>query len=122
LTVTSGKSKVGVRVMVGVGVIVAVWEGVGVSVMVGVKLAVGVGVSVGLGDGVVEGLIVLDGVGVKGAKKACSPPHPVRITMIRRKTLKNFAFIDLIVSEHAAIGYPDLGHGSGGFLALAPGI
>ena len=62
MTVTSGKSKVGVGVMVGVSVIVGVGVFVGVSVMVGVK--VGVGVSVGVAVYVAVGVSVGVGVGV----------------------------------------------------------
>jgi hypothetical protein len=61
ITVTSGKSKVGVGVMEGVRVTVGVWLGVkvgvdeGVSVKVGVCVDVGVwlGVSVGVGNNAV---------------------------------------------------------------------
>jgi hypothetical protein len=68
LTVTSGKSKVGVGVMVGVSVMV------GVGVMVGV--AVGVGVSVGVGVKVGVGVLLAVGVGV--AKMACTDWQPLK--------------------------------------------
>jgi len=56
--VTSGKSKVGVGVIVGVGVMV------GVGVIVGVFVAVGDGVSVEVGEGVLLKVGVNDAVGV----------------------------------------------------------
>jgi hypothetical protein len=48
LTTTSGKSKVGLGVMLGRGVMVGVKLDVGVKVKVGVALAVGVSVGVGV--------------------------------------------------------------------------
>jgi hypothetical protein len=60
-TFTSGKSKVGVGVIVGVGVMVGVGVIVGVNVWVGVLVCV----AVGKGDGVNDG----DGRGAKVAVK-----------------------------------------------------
>ncbi len=52
----SGKSKVGVGVIVGVGVMVGVVVIVGVGVIVGVDVLVGVGVGLFVGVGVSEGV------------------------------------------------------------------
>ena len=52
LTVTLGKAKVGVSVMVGVGVILGVRVNVEVGVIVGVFVGVSVGVNVAVGVGV----------------------------------------------------------------------
>ena len=77
-TVTSGKSKVGVGVIVGVG------DMVGVKVIVGVKVLVTVGVGVAVGTGEGEGefvgvkLAVKEAVGVEVGEAIISGPQAER--------------------------------------------
>lgn len=104
--VASGKSKVGVGVIVGVGVMVGVGVIVGVSVMVGVDVFVGVGegvcAGVSVSVGVELGVGVRLGVRVSVELDNASELQPVnnstnRInmkTIMRRRSMSNNFIID----------------------------
>ena len=95
ITVTSGKSKVGVGVIVGVGVMVGVGVTVGVSVIVEVYVGDGVCVGVAVNVGVELGVCV----DVGAARNARGTPQPeitiatinidkLAMTGIRRRILE----------------------------------
>jgi hypothetical protein len=96
LTVTEGKAKVGVGVMVGV----SVW--VGVSVIVGVKVIVKVGLGVNVE--VAVAVAVLDGVEVHAAEvadAACSgeSPQAERSTIPTVRPIRKLFFMALFYRQ-----------------------
>jgi len=97
-TVTSGKSKVGVGVIVGVGVMVGEGVIVGVSVWVGVLVCVAVGKGDGVNDGdgscVLVAVKVIEVEGVGELSKGNWPSHPEMIVSARIKSRMEIILFD----------------------------